>query len=491
MKGEYITCGDILKSMVSTTEADKLLIHKACKFAKEKHNDQKRYSGDPYYYHVFHVAKILAELRMSSSVVAAGVLHDTLEDTETTIEELEEEFNKEIAFLVDAVSHLGEVRYRGLYVRIKSLQKLFISTSKDINVIIIKLSDRLHNMRTLQYVPKEKVQRICKETLNVYIPIAHRLSIGKVAAELEELVFKYLEPSKYKELNALIKKRVKNFDLTKIEDDFSKILTSQGVINFTISTRIKSASSTEKKMRTKKYGFDEVQDIIATRIIVDDIPTAYTVLGIIHSNWRSIPQKFKDYISFPKPNGYRSIQTRIFFKKQIIEVQLRTYEMDMYAKFGHAAHHNYKDKNEKKKNINIGSINSLIADTENSKDEDWFKKVLGLESSEQHEKEFMKTMESDFLKQRMFIFTPKGDVIDLPIGATALDFAFLIHTGIGQKAEGALINKKYKALSTELKNGDIVEIKKSKKVSVNPKWLDIVKTSEAKSKINNFIRKNS
>ncbi|MDE0243108.1 MAG: HD domain-containing protein [Candidatus Kaiserbacteria bacterium] len=462
------------------------LIRKACAFAKEKHGDQMRYSGHPYYTHTFEVGRILAGMGMGATVIAAGILHDVIEDTDTTEKDLEKMFGKKIAFFVNGVSNLGDVRYRGLDTRVKSLQKLFVATSKDLRVILIKLIDRLHNMRTLDAVSKVKRKRIANETIRVYAPIAERLGMGDVRSELEELAFKHLEPDRYRSISEEVQAVTKSVSTQAMEKKLTRAIGKKS-ITCTITSRIKSAYSTYNKMKFKRYSIEQIQDLIAFRILVDDVQMAYRVLGIVHGEWRSIPRTFKDYISLPKPNGYQALHTTILIGQHVVEVQILTHDMQRQAQFGIAAHFTYKEKQRGVPGINL----------------DWFKKLLPqsavtgpawvdqVSSMHGDGEEFLQNMESDFLKERIFVFTPKGDVVDLPKEATVADFAFAIHSDIGLRAEGGFVNGNYRSLRHELENGDVVLVKAGKRDRVTEKWLDWIKTAEARTKVRRATKKSS
>lgn len=491
-KEVYISAKDIIAAMRRKCGAEeKKMIKEACAFAQEKHTGQTRYSGEPYYTHPFEVGRMLAEVGMSVEVVVAGILHDTIEDTDTTVRELERAFGKKVAFFVDGVSHLGKVRYQGLAMRVKSLQKLLVATSKDIRVIIIKLMDRLHNMRTLDAVPKSKQKRIAKETQQVYAPIADRLGMGMLKTELEEIAFKFIDPSVYVETKKEIDTAIGSISMSDIEKKVKKILTDMDITDATISSRIKSVYSTFMKMRHKKYALEQVQDLAALRILVHTIPDAYNVLGILHAEWRSIPGAFKDYISLPKPNGYQALHTRILIDKHILEVQILTHEMYRHAQFGVAAHFSYKDKRHGTVSLELEWFDKLLANKKGAKRVPWTERITAMQRETTDDPDFMDTMQADFLQERMFIFTPKGEVVDLPKNSTPVDFAFAIHSDIGKHAEGAFVNGKYVSLRHELQNGDVVNIKAGKKVTVNKKWLDWVKTTEARSRIRQFTKKSS
>ncbi|MCY4577237.1 MAG: RelA/SpoT family protein [Candidatus Kaiserbacteria bacterium] len=489
---QYITAKDIIAAMQQKcTARERKMIEQACTFAQEKHQGQTRYSGEPYYTHPLEVGRLLAEIGMAAEVITAGMLHDTIEDTDTTIKELEKMFGKKVAFFVDGVSHLGKVRYQGLDARVKSLQKLLVATSKDIRVIIIKLMDRLHNMRTLEAVPKTKQKRIAKETQQVYAPIADRLGMGMIKTELEELAFKHLDPTTYTTLKKEIDTTIGSISMAAIEKKVKKVLVAMDITTATISSRIKSVYSTAMKMRHKKYALEQIQDLTALRILVHTIPDAYNVLGILHAEWRSIPGAFKDYISLPKPNGYQALHTRILIDKHILEVQILTHDMYQHAQFGVAAHFEYKGKRHGTVSLELEWFDKLLANKKGEKQVPWAERIAAMQRETVEDPDFMGTMQADFLQERMFIFTPKGEVVDLPQKATPVDFAFAIHGDIGKHAEGAFVNGKYVSLRHELQNGDIVNIKTGKKTTVNKKWLDWVKTSEARARIRNAIKKSS
>ena len=491
-KTKQITAQDIIGAIhYPIKKSDRLLLEKACTYAKEKHTGQKRYSGLPYYTHSFEVGKLLAEFDMPVTVIIAGILHDTIEDTDATENELKDIFNEEIAFLVEGVSHLGEVRYRGLDTRIKSLQKLFVATSKDVRVIIIKLMDRLHNMRTLDAVPKEKQRRIAKETQRVYAPIADRLGMETIKTEMEELAFKNLDPKTYTALKERIDEKVGSTSIQLLEKKVTSFLTRQGIPKCTISSRVKSVYSTHMKMKYKKYAFEQINDLIALRVIVNDSGTAYNVLGIIHTHWRPIPGTFKDYISLPKPNGYQALHTRVIIDTHILEIHILTHTMHLHNQFGIAAHFDYKEKRSGITGIEPHWFTKLLGPQKDGGYASPLLKNLSPYEEKRAMANFAEDIKADFLQERMFVFTPQGEVVDLPRRATVVDFAFAIHSDIGTHAEGALVNGTYTALKHELKNGDIVTVKTAKKPTVTHKWLDWVKTAEARSRIRRFTRKNS
>ncbi len=515
---KIIPLSEILKSMPYLDEKGKDLVSRAYNFAKKAHEGQKRYSGDPYFVHVAETGKALADMEMSATTVAAGLLHDTLEDTDTTAEDLRKEFGDEVLYLVEGVTKLGHVRYHGLQRHVESLRKLFAATAQDVRVIIIKLMDRLHNAKTLQYVPEHKRQRIALETLEIYAPIADRLGMGIIKKELEDAAFPYAYPEEYektykvfKELGGEDTKR-----LEKLHKTIKKKLAEYGIKDFRTSTRIKGLYSLYKKLERKNWDASRIYDVFALRIILKEIPDCYTVLGIIHSEWTPIPGRLKDYIATPKLNGYRSIHTTIHTGDGgVLEIQIRTEEMHKEAEYGIASHLSYKEatvgKNKEKEGAGLSWIKQFFPNIfhsqkhENilSKEEfkhkhyskysvpEWIRHLAEEAKSYDPEKpeEFLTEIKSDFFAHRIFVFTPKGDVIDLPIGATPIDFAFAIHSDIGRHVSGAKVNGKLVSIDTELQNGDIVEIITSPNAKPNRKWLDSVKTAMAKKHIKAYISK--
>ena len=412
--------------MQNPTQKDLDLIQKAYDFAKEAHKKHLRKSGEPYFNHLFATAKTIAELGMSATTVSAGFLHDMLEDTEINAENIEKEFGEEIRFLVEGVTKLGKVRYHGAERYNESLRKLFVAMSQDIRVLIIKLCDRLHNMQTLEHVSKEKQFRIAKETLEIYASLAYRLGIKKLQRELEDLAFAYVEPEKFKEIQRLLKtKRVEQEKyLEKFEKSIKKELAKNGIIDFRIDKRVKGLYSLYKKVLKYNEDVEKIYDVLALRITVKDIADCYKVLGIIHGAWRPLPGRIKDYIATPKLNGYRSIHTTIFTGDGgIIEVQIRTEEMHKEAEYGVTSHVSYKEK--------------YVPD--------WVKKLMEYQKSSGDK--FIHEVKTDFFEERIFVFTPKGDVIDLPLDSSVIDFAYNIHSDIGDHISGAKINGKFVSIT--------------------------------------------
>ena len=496
---------DIVSFMDSPSKEDIALVKKACLFAEEVHKDVKRKSGEPYFNHVFETAKTLAQLKMGAVTISAGLLHDSIEDGVATEECIRKEFGEEILFLVNGVTKLGKVKYRGAERHIESLRKFMVAMAQDIRVLIIRLADRLHNMKTLQYVRPDKQKRIAMETLEIYAPLAYRLSIRKLSRELEDLSFKYVDPKEYEETIKLLKQK-KEETLPRLEKfikSVKKALAKEGLTNIVTDYRQKGIYSLHKKLNSKDNDIEKIYDILALRVIVEDVADCYKALGIIHGEWRPLPGRIKDYIAFPKPNGYKSLHTTIFTGDgSIVEVQIRTKEMHRSAEYGIASHISYKENGNKniKDNSDVNWFRQFLPKTINFAKENKNKKEVPLwineivDSQEKiktdNEKEgFMDDLKSDFFNQRIFIFTPKGEVVDLPAGSTTLDFAFAIHSDIGMHTNSAKVNGKMAALKTELKHGDIVEIVTKKDSKPTSKWLEMVITKMDKRHINNYLDK--
>lgn len=472
---------DMLSVMHSKRPEDVALVTHAYTYAENAHKEQKRYSGAPYFVHVSAVGYTLAEMGMDPKTISAGLLHDAVEDADVSEEDIEREFDKEIRFLVDGVTKLGKLKYRGAERHVESLRKLFVSTAKDTRVIIIKLADRLHNVSTLRFVPKEKQKRIALETLEIYAPIANRLSIGKLKGELEDYCFPFALPEEYKKVQDIMRENGNDND-KKLEKVYRAIqieLAKSGIQSARGEFRTKRTYSLYKKLVRHDMDIGKIYDVAAIRVIVPSLSDCYQALGIIHSQWRPLPGRIKDYIAFPKPNGYQSLHTTIFTGDgSIIEVQLRTEEMDRDAAFGVAAHFAYKEHG------------STPSGNDISKHADWLKDVTTLGHAE-HDDDYLERLKTDFFGDRVFIFTPVGDVIDLPQGATPIDFAYAIHSDIGDHTSGALVNRKMVSLDTPLGNGDIVEIITKKNAKPSKKWLEYAKTTLASRHIRSVLVKES
>ncbi|MCK5285801.1 MAG: bifunctional (p)ppGpp synthetase/guanosine-3',5'-bis(diphosphate) 3'-pyrophosphohydrolase [Candidatus Pacebacteria bacterium] len=497
------TVKDIISFIDSPSKEDMKLLEKAFNFAVTAHSGQKRYSGEPYFNHVYETGKILAQLGMGATVISAGLLHDVVEDGITTKEELQEEFGDDIALLVEGVTKLGKIRFQGLKRHTESLRKLFMASSEDIRVLIIKFADRIHNMRTLEFVPKEKQLRIATETLEIFAPLAYRLGIGVLNRQLEDLSFPYVYPKEYKRVAEIMREETKDsiISLKKIDRSIKKRLAREGITNIQSNSRIKGMYSLYRKLERKHWDIDKIYDIAALRIIVPTKNDCYKVLGIIHDFRRPMPGRIKDYIAFPKPNGYQSLHTTVFTRfGNVVEIQLRTAEMHKEAEYGIASHLSYKNDisyentNDPKMWVKrlLSNINSL--DSKNKKVENpntapaWIKN-LAKHPEESDGQEFISELKKDFFEHRVFVFTPKGDVIDLPTDSSPVDFAFAIHSDVGNHMHGAKVHGKLVSLDTKLKNGDIVDIMTKKTITPTKKWLDIAKTAEARRHIKSTLRK--
>ncbi|MBI5004955.1 MAG: bifunctional (p)ppGpp synthetase/guanosine-3',5'-bis(diphosphate) 3'-pyrophosphohydrolase [Candidatus Lloydbacteria bacterium] len=458
------------------------LLTKAYHFSKQAHDGQKRFSGEPYFNHAFATAYKLAELGMDTETIAAGLLHDTIEDGEATEEILKKEFGDEIAFLVEGVTKLGKLRYQGIERHTESLRKLFFAVAKDIRVLIIKLADRFHNVQTLEHVRKEKQKRIALETLEIYAPFANRLGMGELKGTLEDAAFPFAYPEPYRDITEQLRdrKNIKQKHLEKVNRTLQKELAGHGIVDFKTDYRIKHTYSTYQKLLKKEKDIEKIYDIAALRIIVGSVEECYKTLGIIHSLWRPLPGRIKDYIAFPKPNGYQSIHTTIFTGDgDIVEIQIRTEVMHQEAEYGIAAHFAYK---EERASPNSNALNKRLR---------WVKQLSEWQKQVHESKEFLENLRMDFFEHRVFVFTPQGDVIDLPENASPIDFAYAIHSDIGNHASGAKVNGKFTSLDTPLKNGDIVEIITKKSSMPNQKWLQYVKTTLARKQIRSALGKNA
>ena len=475
-----------VKEYISNPD-DLALISKAYKFAADKHSGQIRKSGDPYVSHCLYVAYILADMQAGPKTICAGLLHDTIEDTDTTFEDIEREFGLEIATMVEALTKVTRLSdYKNVEFTAENHRKIFVAMAKDIRVILIKLADRLHNMMTLQFQPKEKQIRISNETLEVYAPIAHRLGLYNISTQLEDLSLYYLEPEKVKYIEDKCNQLVSNSQgtLDKLKQNIENIL-SKTTIPYEITSRVKSIYSIYKKMYLKNYAFDQIYDILALRIITETEQNCYEILGYIHANFTPMPGRFKDYIAMPKANMYQSLHTTIMTDSGIFfEIQIRTKKMDELAEQGVAAHWRYKEGSHydaKKEQVEIE--NQL----------QWFKEFVTISDSENSSaKEYMDTLSHDIFDANVYVFTPKGNVICLPNGSTAIDFAYRIHTDLGEHLSGCKVNNVLTPISTKLKTGDVVEVITSKNAFPNTEWYNIAKTNFAKSCIRKYlVKKNS
>jgi GTP pyrophosphokinase len=470
---------DLIEGGICKKEEE--LIIKAYNFAEKAHEGQKRLSGEPYFVHVFGTAKILAELGMDTQTIAAGLLHDVLEDTKTPEAEIKKEFGDNILFLIKGVTKLGTLKYRGHERHVESLRKFFVAMANDLRVVIIKFADRLHNLRTLQFVPEEKRQRIALESIEVYAPLANRLGMGKLKGELEDAAFPYAYPDEYKQIEEIIKEKKESYEknLTEVSQELKKELRKNKIKFVEINYRIKHKYSLYKKLLKYDMDIEKIHDIVALRVVVDTIEECYRILGLVHSIWNPLPGRIKDYIAVPKPNGYRSIHTTIFTGLGgVAEIQIRTREMHAEAAYGIAAHFAYKEQGDKK----------VRGDKNKFK---WVEELKELKYFPADPKKFIDHLKMDFFNDRIFIFTPKGDVIDLPEDSTPLDFAYSIHSDVGDHTFGARINGKMLPIFSKLKNGDMVEIITKKDSKPSSKWSEYVQTAIAKKHIKSYLEKNS
>ncbi len=464
------------------SEEDIQEIYKAYKFAEKLHEGQYRVSEEPYIIHPVEVAKILATLKVDKHTLMAAILHDTIEDTGLTAEQLGQEFGEDVLNLVLGVTKLDKYQFKSKEERqAESFRRMFIAMAKDVRVIFLKLADRLHNMRTLNYMTPNKQVRIAQETLDIFAPLANRLGIGKIKAELEDLSLRYLNPEKYFEIAQLVaQKRADRENTVKLLiDEISESL-KKNEIKAEITGRAKHYYSIYKKMQRLNAAFNDLYDITAVRVIVDTERQCYEVLGIIHSLFKPIPGRFKDYIAMPKGNGYKSLHTSVIGPKQKpLEVQIRTVEMHKIAEYGVAAHWKYKESG------------SIKAESDDDIKFSWMHQMIELEKEASNANEFVEKVKLDLFGNQVFCFTPMGDIIDLPLNATPVDFAFRIHSEVGYKTTGALINGRIAQLDAKLKNGDIVELFTSKTGAPKLHWLKFCVTKQAQTKIRQWFKKHN
>lgn len=463
------------------SKKDHELITKAYDFAKRAHEGQKRLNRDPYFVHVFETAKILAGLGMDIQTIVTGLLHDVLEDTKIKEEELEKEFGKGIVFLVKGVTKLGTLKYRGHERHVESLRKFFVAMANDLRVVIIKFADRLHNLRTLQFVREDKRKRIALESIEVYAPLANRLGMGKLKGEIEDAAFPYVYPKESAQMEEIIKERKGLYqkNLSEVRKELERELAKNKIKVVEINSRLKHKYSLWRKLTKREMDIEKIYDVVALRVVVENIEDCYRVLGLIHSIWKPLPGRIKDYIAVPKPNGYRSIHTTIFTGSNgIVEIQIRTKKMHAEAAYGVAAHFSYKE------NINKKAKNDKLKFK-------WIEELKELNYNPDKPQNFFENLKTDYFSDRIFILTPKGDVVDLPEDSSPIDFAYSIHSDIGNHISGAKINSKMSQIFSKLKNGDIVEIIKKKDSHPSSKWLEYVKTTIAKKHIRAYLEKNT
>lgn len=464
------------------SQEDIELVEKAYKFAKKLHEGQFRVSGEPYIIHPVEVAKILVGLEVDTHTLIAAFLHDVLEDTDTKPETIEKLFGSDVLTLVQGVTKLGKLQFKSKEERqAENFRRLFIAMANDMRVIFLKLADRLHNMRTLNFMEPQKQKKIAQETLDIFAPLANRLGIYKIKAELEDLSLRYLDPDKYYEIAQLVaqtkadREATVNILIDKISNDVKK-----SGINAQITGRAKHYYSIYAKMKRQNIAFHDLYDITAVRVIVDTVKECYEVLGLIHSQFKPIPGRFKDYIAMPKGNMYQSLHTSVIGpKSKPLEVQIRTWEMHQVAEYGIAAHWRYKEKGSQK------------ADNASDMKFSWMHKLVEYDKEMKNAEDFVKSVKLDLFSDQVFAFTPDGDVLDLPKDATPVDFSYRIHSDVGHKTVGALVNGRIVPLNTKLKNGDIVEILTSKTPAPRLDWLTFVVTKQASQKIKQWFKKNN
>ncbi len=511
------TIKELLAALQNPTPEDEALIRKAYQFAEASHKDHKRYSGEPYFLHPAAVAKHLAELGLDAETVAAGLLHDAVEDTAMEIEDVEKEFGAQVRFLVDGVTKLGKHKYQGAERHAESLRRLLVATSEDVRVLIIKLCDRYHNMTTLEHVPAHKQKRIALETLEIYAPLADRLGMGALKKELEDLAFPAIDPDAY--AHALEVRKLKNKEtqegLTKVQKELQHALARRANTSFRTDIRMKGLWSLHQKLKRKSDDITKIHDIAALRVIVPTIDDCYRALGVIHSLWKPLPGEFKDYISFPKPNGYQSLHTTVLTAEAgIVEMQVRTEEMHQKAQYGIASHMSYKQIGAKASALPAGiqkqayeklsfswmrglvpsllqlrkrdvKPNDAIAEKRNTKNAQprWLSELADAHAPTAGSEDFAQGLREDFFSHRVFVFTPTGDVIDLPTNSTPVDFAYAIHSELGDHMNGAKVNNKMVSFDSILHNGDVLQIMDKASAKPTAKWLDYARTSLARRHI--------
>jgi len=503
------TVKEIIGEMSNPPAEDVAFVEKAYEFSKKAHEGHLRYSGEPYFIHPAATAKILAEYGMDATTIAAGLLHDAVEDGRVSREEVEKEFGKELLFIVDGVTKLGTHKYHGAERHAESLRRLLVATASDIRVLIVKLADRKHNMQTLEHVPEHKRKRIALETLEIYAPIADRLGMGKMKNNLEDLAFPFVDPDAAKHSAEVrkLKKQETEVGLAEVQKEIKKELAKKGLTTFRSDIRMKGLWSLHEKLKRKHDDISLIHDIAALRLIVPKIEDCYATLGVVHALYKPLPGEFKDYIAFQKPNGYQSLHTTVVTPEAgIVEIQIRTEEMHRRATFGIASHMSYKqlgkdiqklDKNVQKSRFSALSfswVRSLIPSLMNvSKKEGEEKNTIKVppwlaELAEAHtniagSEEFVEGLKEDFFSHRVFVFTPNGDVVDLPAESTPIDFAYAIHSDLGNHLQGAKVNGKLVSFDTKLGNGEVVEIVRRDSAHPSPKWLEIARTSLARRHI--------
>ncbi|MBN2803138.1 MAG: bifunctional (p)ppGpp synthetase/guanosine-3',5'-bis(diphosphate) 3'-pyrophosphohydrolase, partial [Deltaproteobacteria bacterium] len=459
-------------------DANTELFEKAYQYSLAKHEGQTRRSGEPYIVHPMAVAKISADIGLCEHSICAALLHDVVEDTDTTTEEIAKEFGDDVAMLVDGLTKLDKVHFdHKAQQQAESFRKMLIATAKDIRVLLIKLADRLHNMSTLDAMPRDKQERIARETKDIYTPLAGRLGLAWLKADLDDLSFKYLDPEKYEALNAVVKKTRQSriIFINKVKKQLEELLKDKGFANVEISGRLKNLSSIFLKMNNKELEYENVHDAIAFRVICDSLASCYAILGLVHSRWVPVPGYIKDYIAMPKSNHYQSLHTTVSGDDgERMEIQIRTKEMHETAEYGIAAHWEYKEGKQSSKSSSDVYI--------------WLREILENQKDLEDSNEFLDSVKVDLLHEEVYVFTPAGDIITLTNGATPLDFAYSVHSEVGDHCRGARVNGALVPFDKPLKNGDKVEIITAPDQRPKKDWINIAQTSRARNKINLYLR---
>jgi GTP pyrophosphokinase len=459
-------------------QKDLSLVEKAYRFAEKAHKGQKRKSGQDYIEHSLGTAQVLAEMNLDLPTIAAGLLHDVPEETSYSLQEVEREFGQEIGSLVHGITKLGKLKYRGLERYAENLRKMFVAMAKDIRIILIKFADRLDNLKTLGALPKEKQIRIARESLEIYAPIANRLGMGELKGQLEDLSFPYILPQEYQWLKRLAtsKYETRKIYIEKVKEKLQQELEKAGIKIIDIHGRLKHLYSLYQKLLKYDKDISRIHDLVALRVVVPEIKDCYAVLGVVHDLWRPLPDRFKDYIANPKPNGYQSLHTVVFCPGgEIVEIQIRTFRMHQEAEYGIASHWQYSE---------AGKPDSLPPARIR-----WLKEILEWQKEVKDNLRYLEKIKIDLFQDRIFVFTPKGDIINLPEGATPIDFAYHVHSDLGNHCVAALVNDKIAPLDRPLKNGDMVKILIDKnRKAPSRDWLDFVKTPSVRAKIRRFLK---
>ena len=470
----------LLRIQANNPQSQIDLVKKAYAFSEKAHEGQIRRSGEPYFTHPVSVAGILADLRLDDETIITGLLHDTVEDTSATLEDIQREFGKSVAELVDGVTKISQINFRNTHEKQgENVRKMLLAMGKDIRVILVKLADRLHNMRTLNHMPYSKQARIAQETLDIYSPLASRFGISSLKVELEDLSFRYIEPEQYYDLVQKVdrKRKEREHYIEHVCSTLEEEIKKNGKIKFSIQGRPKHFHSIYRKMINSNIEFDQIHDLLAFRILVDTVPECYEVLGVVHALWKPIPGRIKDYIAMPKGNNYQSLHTTVVGPEgERVEVQIRTQKMHIIAERGIAAHWSYKEGgNQSAENMEAARFG-------------WFRDLIAWHQNVISPDELLETVKSDLFDREIYVFTPTGDVKELPEGASPIDFAFSIHTDVGLQCSGARVNGKMVPLRHELKNGDKVQVYTNKHQKPSKDWLEFAVTNRAKSKIRAFVK---